>query len=184
MKRAIIIGATSGMGLEVARIWAARGWKLGIAGRREEALLRFQASYPAGQVEVQPLDVTHDDAPQQLDQLIARLGGMDLFLLSSGIGSQNLELQPAIELATAATNVGGFIRLTTAAFHYFKAHGGGTSPSSAPSPAPRDWAPPLPIRPPNASRTPTSKHWSSWHACSTTPSASPTSAPALWPPTC
>lgn len=125
MKRAVIIGATSGMGLEVARIWAARGWKLGIAGRREEALLRFQASYPTGQVEVQPLDVTHDDAPQRLDELIARLGGMDLFLLSSGIGSQNLKLQPAIELATAATNVGGFIRLTTAAFHYFKAHGEG-----------------------------------------------------------
>ena len=52
MKRAIIIGATSGIGLEVARIWAARGWRLGIAGRREETLLRFQASYPAGQVEV------------------------------------------------------------------------------------------------------------------------------------
>lgn len=125
MKRAIIIGATSGIGQEVARIWASRGWKLGIAGRREEALLRFQAGYPAGQVEVQPLDVTHDDAPQRLDELIARLGGMDLFFLSSGIGSQNLELQPTVELATAATNTVGFIRLTTAAFHYFKAHGGG-----------------------------------------------------------
>ena len=125
MKRAIIIGATSGIGLEVARIWAARGWRLGIAGRREETLLRFRAQYPENQVEVQRLDVTAEDASDQLRQLIDRLGGMDVFFLSSGIGAQNLELRPDVELQTAATNVGGFIRLTTAAFNYFKAHGGG-----------------------------------------------------------
>lgn len=124
MKRAIIIGATSGIGLEVARLLTLKGWKLGIAGRREEALLRFQTQHH-GQVEVQRLDVTKDDAPQRLDELIERLGGMDLFFLSSGIGSQNPDLQPAVELATAETNVSGFIRLTTTAFNHFKAHGGG-----------------------------------------------------------
>ena len=34
-----------------------------------------------------------------------QMGGMDVFLLSSGIGKQNLSLQPDIELQTAATNV-------------------------------------------------------------------------------
>lgn len=125
MKRAIIIGATSGIGLEVARIWAARGWRLGVAGRREEALLRFRAQYPESQMEVQRLDVTAEDAPDLLRQLIDRLGGMDVFFLSSGIGAQNPDLRPDIELQTAATNVGGFIRLTTAAFNHFRANGGG-----------------------------------------------------------
>lgn len=76
-------------------------------------------------MEVQPLDVTADDAPRRLDELIARLGGMDVFFLSSGIGAQNPDLRPDVELQTAATNVGGFIRLTTAAFNYFRSNGGG-----------------------------------------------------------
>lgn len=39
-------------------------------------------------------------------------------MLSSGIGKQNLSLTPDIELQTAATNVEGFIRMVTAAYHY------------------------------------------------------------------
>ena len=50
---------------------------------------------------------------------------MDVFLLSSGIGKQNLSLQPDIELQTAATNVSGFIRMVNAAYHYFEQHGKG-----------------------------------------------------------
>lgn len=121
---AIIIGATSGIGLEVARLLAGRGWKLGIAGRREEKLRRFQAQHP-GQVEIQPLDVTQEDAPQQMRTLIGRTGGMDVFLLAAGIGSQNPDLRTDIELNTAATNIDGFIRMITTAFDYFKQHDGG-----------------------------------------------------------
>ena len=73
----------------------------------------------------QVLDVTHEDAPYLLKQLIDELGGMDLFLLSSGIGKQNLSLTPDIELQTAATNVEGFIRMVTAAYHYFEQQGHG-----------------------------------------------------------
>jgi short-subunit dehydrogenase len=50
---------------------------------------------------------------------------MDIFLLSSGIGKQNYILQTEIELATAATNVEGFIRMTNAAYHYFEQQGHG-----------------------------------------------------------
>ena len=34
------MGATSGIGMEVALLLAKRGWKVGIAGRREERLCR------------------------------------------------------------------------------------------------------------------------------------------------
>ena len=41
---------------------------------------------------------------------------MDVFLLSAGIGKQNAALQSGIELATAETNVLGFIRMVDTAY--------------------------------------------------------------------
>ena len=71
------------------------------------------------------LDVTQPDAAEGLHRLIDKLGGMDLFLLSSGIGFQNSLLDATIELNTTRTNVEGFTRMTTAAFDYFRSQGGG-----------------------------------------------------------
>lgn len=123
-KKVIIIGATSGIGREVALIYKALGWKVGIAGRREAELETLRAEAPS-QISAQVLDVTKEDAADRLHALIEQVGGMDVFLLSSGIGKQNYALQTDIELATAATNVDGFIRMTNAAYHYFEKQGYG-----------------------------------------------------------
>ena len=123
-KKVIIIGATSGLGREVALIYIAQGWKVGVAGRREAELEALRAAYPE-QVSAQALDVTQEDAPEKLQALIEQVGGMDVFLLSSGIGKQNYTLETGLELATAATNVEGFIRMTNAAYHYFEKQGHG-----------------------------------------------------------
>ena len=123
-KKVIIIGATSGLGREVALIYIAQGWKVGIAGRRKAELEALRAAYPE-QVSAQALDVTKEDAPEKLQALIEQVGGMDVFLLSSGIGKQNYTLETGLELATAATNVEGFIRMTNAAYHYFEKQGHG-----------------------------------------------------------
>ena len=123
-KKVIIIGATSGIGREVALIYIAQGWKVGVAGRREAELEALRSAYPE-QVSAQALDVTKEDAPQKLQALIEQVGGMDVFLLSSGIGKQNPTLETGLELTTAATNVEGFIRMTNAAFHYFEQQGHG-----------------------------------------------------------
>lgn len=123
-KKVIIIGATSGIGREVALVYIAQGWTVGVAGRREAELESLRAMAPE-QVFTQVLDVTKDDAAEHLQTLINKVGGMDLFLLSSGIGMQNYTLDTEIELATAATNVEGFIRMTNAAYHYFEKQGHG-----------------------------------------------------------
>ncbi|WP_418697754.1 SDR family NAD(P)-dependent oxidoreductase [Bacteroides sp.] len=124
MKKAIIIGATSGIGQEVAKLLIQQGWHVGIVGRREEALRTLQATAPE-QIEIEKLDVTEPDAPERLHRLIDKLGDMDLFFLSSGVGNQNRDLKPEIELNTARTNVEGFIRMVTTAFDFFKERGSG-----------------------------------------------------------
>lgn len=124
MKRAIIIGATSGIGKEVAQRLLSEGWQIGIAGRRQSALEDFRQIAPE-QIKIQSLDVTQEDSAGKLDALIHQLGGMDLFLLSSGIGFQNMDLKMEIELNTARTNVEGFTRMVDTAFSYFKNNGGG-----------------------------------------------------------
>lgn len=124
MKRAIIIGATSGIGQEVAKGLLLEGWRIGIAGRRQSVLESFQRSAPR-QIEIEALDVTQEDAAEKLRQLIAKVGGMDLFFLSSGIGFQNMKLDMDIEMNTIHTNVAGFTRMVDTAFSYFKENGGG-----------------------------------------------------------
>ena len=124
MKRIIIIGATSGIGREVAKLYIARGWQVGVAGRRTDELENLRQEAPQ-QVYTETIDVTHDDAPTRLQSLIDKVGGMDIFLLSSGIGKQNPTLEADIELRTASTNVTGFMRMTMTAYHFFAKQGYG-----------------------------------------------------------
>ena len=117
MKRIVIVGATSGIGLEVARLCIRAGWRVGAAGRRKEALEALRSEAP-GQVETETIDITRDDAPERLARLVERLGGMEIYFHASG-------RCPDIELNTLRTNGEGFVRMVTAAFGHFRSHGGG-----------------------------------------------------------
>jgi len=99
---AIVMGATSGIGMEVAKILAKRGWKVGIAGRRVDRLKELKDSQD-GIVCFRKIDVTSSDAPMHLMQLIEELGDMDLYFHSSGIGWQNNMLDMEKELRTMET---------------------------------------------------------------------------------
>ena len=116
-KKAIVIGASSGIGLEVAKILIQQGWSIGVAARRVELLQEI------GAAAVERIDVTADDATEALQRLIEKLGGMDLFFYASGIGKQNRELTEDIELATVQTNAVGFTRMIGEAYRYFGAPG-------------------------------------------------------------
>lgn len=118
-KRAIVIGASSGIGREVAMLLMKDGWTVGVAARREERLKE------SGAAAWQQIDVTQNDATERLRQLIATLGGMDLFFYASGIGKQNRELREDIELATMQTNALGFTRMVGEAYRYFAEQGSG-----------------------------------------------------------
>ena len=124
MKKVVIIGASSGMGLEVAKLLLAEGCTLGVAARREDRLQALKL-LATDRVEVATIDVTADDAAERLRSLIDRLGGMDLFFYASGIGKQNRILSPDIELNTMNTNGMGFTRMIGEAYRYFAEQGHG-----------------------------------------------------------
>lgn len=117
-KRAIIVGATSGIGLEVMRQLTARGWQVGIAGRRQHLLIELQRQN-LNVVATECIDVTLPNAVDHLHTLIGKLGGCELYFHSSGIGHQNPALDVDKEMATVMTNAVGFTRMVTAMFHYF-----------------------------------------------------------------
>lgn len=118
-KRVIIIGASSGIGLAVAKMMKRQDWIVGVAARRTELLQSI------GAAAVERIDVTDDGATQGLQRLIDKLGGMDLFFNASGIGKQNRELVEDIELATVQTNGVGFTRMIGEAYRYFARQGSG-----------------------------------------------------------
>lgn len=116
--RAIVMGASSGIGLEFARRLLDNGWKVGIAARRLEPLESLAKQYP-GMAECAIIDITEFEATVKFDELIERLGGMDLYFHSSGIGNQNRMLEPEITQRICMTNVIGFSRMIDHAFNYF-----------------------------------------------------------------
>ena len=56
MKKAIVIGATSGIGKELAKLLADNGYKVGITGRRTELLEELQSV--SSNFHIKTLDVT------------------------------------------------------------------------------------------------------------------------------
>lgn len=95
-----------------------------MASRRMEPLLTLVELAPE-RVFAQHIDVQCEDAPNSLNMLISKMGGVDIYLHSSGIGHQNKELDAQIEIETMRTNGEGFVRMVTAAFNHFREQGEG-----------------------------------------------------------
>lgn len=124
MKKAIIMGASSGMGYEVAKILLKDGWQIGVAARRVDKLSELAKEFPE-QVLTEGIDVTDEDAPRKLLSLIERMGGVELYFHVSGIGKQNPELEETIEMNTVRTNALGFTQMIDTIYNYMKENGGG-----------------------------------------------------------
>ena len=124
MKRVVIVGATSGIGYESAKIFLQQGYVVGLAGRREENIKPLIEEYPQTTYSKQ-IDIKLPEAPQQLTELIDEMGGMDIYLHVSGIGYQNMALDRQIEIDTVKTNCLGLTQMATTAYHYLSQNGGG-----------------------------------------------------------
>ena len=120
MKKAIIIGATSGIGKGLAKILVDNNYKVGITGRRTELLDELKSQNPKSYY-TRTFDITDTKIiVENLDALTTELGGLDLLIISSGTGDLNEKLDFKIEKRTIETNVTGFTCIANWTFKYFE----------------------------------------------------------------
>ena len=124
-QKAIVIGASSGIGKELAKILARNNYVVGITGRRIHLLEELQKELSAS-IFVKQMDISRtQEAITQLKELIAEIGGMDLIIINAGIGFINPDLELEKEQATIDVNVSGFVAMATMAMKYFLAQKSG-----------------------------------------------------------
>ncbi len=123
MKKVIIIGATSGIGKALAELYHSKGCIVGVTGRRTVLLEELKEKHP--NIHTKAFDVLSPDSTHQLQSLIDEMGGLDVAVISSGIGKINTSLDWGVENDIAQTNVLGFTRMADFLFSYFEAKGHG-----------------------------------------------------------
>ena len=125
MRKAIIIGASSGIGMQLAKELSLDGYFLGLAARRIELLTSLK-NYLPGPCCVHGMDITRvAEAVSALHNMISEMDGVDLIVISAGAGHINLDLKWELEEDTIQTNVAGFTTLAGASLAYFMRRGEG-----------------------------------------------------------
>jgi short-subunit dehydrogenase len=112
MKKVLIVGATSGIGRELALRMAAEGWTVATTGRREGIPGLCHARF----------DITADE---HLVRAVQETDGIDMLVYCAGTGDLNPGLDADIEARTNAVNVDAFVHVMTWGYNYFAARGSG-----------------------------------------------------------
>ncbi len=124
-KNAIVFGATSGIGKELAKLLVEDGYKVVITGRREEKLKEIQKDNSNNYV-IKKHDVTELDSSEKVfKELIDELKTIDLVVYSSGMAEPNYDLEWKKENLTLQTNVLGAVKIYGLAYNFFKQQGFG-----------------------------------------------------------
>lgn len=118
-KKAIVVGASSGIGRAVAVELARNGYKVGLASRRIELLKQLQQEIPTPTF-IKQMDVSKPEvAMVLLRELIKEMGGMDLIVLNSGINTRNVNFDWEGEIKTINVNISGFVAMANVAIEQF-----------------------------------------------------------------
>ena len=124
-KKAIIMGASSGMGKELAKILSGNEYIVGLAARRIDLLSELQKELPNKSF-IQQIDISKpEEAEIKFKQMINEMGGVDLVVISSGYGDLNSKLKWPPEKETIDVNVTGFALIAGIALQHFLNRGSG-----------------------------------------------------------
>lgn len=125
MQKAIVIGASSGVGRELAITLAKNGYEVGLMARRVGMLEDLQQDIST-KTYIGHIDITQTaDAREKLQNMIQKMEKVDLIVINAGVLCFNPELDWPKEQHTLDVNVHGFCALAVLAFNYFSKQGHG-----------------------------------------------------------
>lgn len=125
MKKAIVIGASSGIGRELCKVLSRHEYTVGVMARRLQLLDELRKEMDTD-VFVQEVDVSDaDSAMDALTKLIEKMGGVELVVISAGTGHLNAGLEWELENDAIKTNVTGFAAIANVAVKHFIGKGSG-----------------------------------------------------------
>lgn len=134
-RRAIVVGASSGMGAALVKQLAAEGYQVAALARRENELRDLEAACQTscdetgGRVVIRAHDVLETEAiPALFEELVRELGGLDLFIYAAGIMPkvEPDEYSTDKDLSMVAINLNGCIAWGNPVAKYFKTRRAGT----------------------------------------------------------
>ena len=124
-KNAIVFGATSGIGRELAKLLVNAGYRVMITGRRIERLEEIKAESPDNYI-AQQHDITDLNATDDMfKKLPSIFDTVDLIVHNAGIATPNYKLEWDKDAPTIYTNVVGATKVYQLAYNYFAEQGHG-----------------------------------------------------------
>lgn len=120
MKTAIVIGASSGIGKELAIQLSKQNYDVVITGRRNYLLEEIKSINPR-QFYTVCFDVCNEEETKKhLTEILQQHKTIDVIIYSSGVGEYNKHLDYEIENKTNQTNVIAFTQIACWSFELFK----------------------------------------------------------------
>ncbi|MGG0837345.1 SDR family NAD(P)-dependent oxidoreductase [Bacillus paralicheniformis] len=125
MKKAIIIGASSGIGKALAKQLSAGGVEVGLAARRYELLAKLRDELP-GPSYIKKIDTADSErSPILLRELLDEMNWADAVFICSGVGYLESEMDWSKEKETIDVNVTGFVSCSNVLMEHFIKNGKG-----------------------------------------------------------
>ena len=129
-KSVLITGATRGLGANLARHFAARGYRLALTGRKQEDLDKLGAELEgqAAQIVLETLDVAEFDSIAPVIRRCAqRLDGLDIVVVNAGVGHVTPAGRGHLDLIrqTIDVNLTAAVATSEAAIELFREQGRG-----------------------------------------------------------
>jgi short-subunit dehydrogenase len=125
VKRILIVGGTSGIGLALAERLAEKQWQVAVSGRRVERLEALRRRFP-DTVKSLVCDITDLEAARKhIHDAAALFGALDVVVVNAGVGNRNIKHEWEPDAAVFATNICGFAACAHEALAIFRQQGFG-----------------------------------------------------------